>query len=419
MKNILLAFGVSLLCYYSYAQKSINLSKVIGKKSEIGATMPLSVVEIPAGTFIMGNHGDSTSSTSQNQQRPVLISGFYMSATEVTNAQYHEFVNWVRDSIVAKRLGGQYVSLAGNDTTINWSAASKINYSDPAVLSQLGDLVLNPAKTISARRILDPDKLIYAMEGFNYQEAAKKATKGRDASDFMYRYTVQVYPDTLAWMRDFGYSNNEQMAVNYFSSPKYQNYPVVGVSWKQASAFCDWLTKHKMLEKQKRKAGNAGGKARLPTEAEWEFAARGGLQNDIYPWGNEPINQGKPKANSWGGKFPYYNDDKDGFIGLAPVKSFPSNGYKLFDMAGNVWEWCSDWYDANYYKQLAGKVTTNPQGSDQSYDPQEPSTPKKSLRGGSFLCNDNYCSGYRAARRMKSSRDTGLEHTGFRCVKDL
>ena len=124
MKNILLAFGVSLLCYYSYAQKSINLSKVIGKKSEIGATMPLSVVEIPAGTFIMGNHGDSTSSTSQNQQRPVLISGFYMSATEVTNAQYHEFVNWVRDSIVAKRLGGQYVSLAGNDTTINWSAAS-------------------------------------------------------------------------------------------------------------------------------------------------------------------------------------------------------------------------------------------------------------------------------------------------------
>ena len=181
------------------------------------------------------------------------------------------------------------------------------------------------------------------------------------------------------------------------------NYPVVQIAWPDAVAYAKWAGK------------------RLPTEAEWEFASRGGLSGKLYDWGDEFKPGGKWMANTWQGTFPVKDTGEDGFAGLSPVKSFPPNGYGLYDMAGNVWQWCSDWYRPDYFARLklAGvDVARNPQGPDSSYDPSEPGTRKRVQRGGSFLCTDQYCTRYMAGTRGKGDADTGCNHLGFRCVKD-
>jgi formylglycine-generating enzyme required for sulfatase activity len=177
-------------------------------------------------------------------------------------------------------------------------------------------------------------------------------------------------------------------------------YPVVQVAYEDAEAYAKWAHK------------------RLPTEAEWEFAARGGLAGKPFVWGEKFRPNGKWMANTYQGHFPDQDTGNDGFIGLAPVAEYAPNGYGLYDMAGNVWQWTSDWYRADYYAELAkaGGVARNPKGPSTPFDPAEPSEKKKVHRGGSFLCTDQYCSRYMVGTRGKGEVSTGTNHLGFRCV---
>ena len=175
-------------------------------------------------------------------------------------------------------------------------------------------------------------------------------------------------------------------------------HPVVQVAWEDAVAYATWADK------------------RLPTEAEWEWAARGGAENTVYPWGDTPVDAGAARANFWQGLFPYQNQTTDGYATTAPVGTYAPNDYGLYDMAGNVWEWCGDWFDFGFYQNAAAR-TDNTTGPQRAHNPYFPHQQERVVRGGSFLCNDDYCSGYRNARRMGSTPDTGLNHTGFRCVR--
>ena len=181
--------------------------------------------------------------------------------------------------------------------------------------------------------------------------------------------------------------------------------PVVQIAHDDAVAYATWAGK------------------RLPTEAEWEFAARGGLSGSMYPWGDEFLEDGKAMSNTWQGPFPANNTSEDGFVFAAPVGTYPANGYGLHDMSGNVWEWCADWYRPDTYARDEGAAgdlpSVDPRGPADSFDPQEPGQPKRVQRGGSFLCNASYCARYIVGTRGKGEISSSTNHIGFRCVKDI
>lgn len=420
-KHVGFLFGLIFLCAGALqAQTGIRLRKIVKHKSKQLYGLPLSMVKVPTGTFVEGGQDSDTDNIASNEQRhPVLISSFYISTTETTNAQYKEFVNWVRDSIAALDLGGEYVTIKDGDTSINWKNATKINYQDPATMNKLTHLLLDPAKSLTRRPQIDPAKLIYVMKGFDYQEAAKIENKGRSPKDFVYRYQVQVYPDTLVWMRDFGYSNNEQMATSYFGSDRTKNFPVVGVSWKQATAYCDWFTKQRIYREQRDHKMSVGGQCRLPTEAEWAYAASLNdkeLNKSRQAAAVEGSAEAKPKKSDRKNK----RDQTEEPVSLQGNKLFPEKvidgkhgDFGIYNLADNV----SEWTNTSYYAGGANfENRFNPDIQWGTIDSESKSKRRKVIRGGSWKDTPQFTT---VSNRFYE--DLGLAHSyiGFRVVVNL
>lgn len=371
---------------------------------------PLGMVYVPDGTFHMGPSDEDINYSYTARNKQVSIKGFWMDATEITNNDYRQFVQWVRDSLAAVELGYMKTSQSG-DTAIDWKKAYTINYSDRATLEKLNRLVLAPDNRLYNKIGIDPDKVVYNVQGFNLKEAAKRENAGVPVSHFIYRYDQKVYPDTLVWMRDFSYSYNEPMTKRYFAHPSFGNYPVVGVNWKQAVAFCHWRT-HYMNSFLERKGKATESDFRLPTEAEWEYAARGGRTQSMFPWGNYYLRNKKGclLANFKPGRGNYPEDG-----GFYPVRAdaYWPNDFGLYNMAGNVAEWTSSYfYEGSYNFQH----DMNPDIRYDAKDADPPRMKRKVVRGGSWKDVGYYL---QTSTRSYEYQDTAKSYIGFRCVIDL
>ncbi len=307
---------------------------------------PPGMVWIPTGQFTMGAlPSDPYARIDEKPAHQVALSGFWIDAKEVTNAEFKKFIE-----------ATNYITTA--EQKPDWEELKK---QVPPDTPKPHDSLL-----VAASMVFTPVE-----------------------TDNLFDWS-----QWWSWVKGANWKHPQGPKSSIVDK---QDHPVVQVSWDDALAYLKWAGK------------------RLPTDAEWEFAARGGLQNNLYPWGNNSniIAHG----NTWQGTFPLYNSLKDGYFNTAPVGSYKPNGYGLYDMAGNVWEWTSDWYNAKYYQESANKgIITNPKGANTPFDPQQPNVPQRIMRGGSFLCNNSYCSSYRASARMHTSPDTSQDHVGFRGV---
>lgn len=301
---------------------------------------------IPGGTFTMGT--DNPKFPDETPAHRLTVNGFWMDETEVTNAQFREFVE------------------ATGYVTVAEKAPKREDFA-----GQVANLADIPEENLVAGSIC-----------FNPKFDPKTLRKDHP----LWPYQVWKYQAGANWREPEGPGSSLEGRWDH---------PVVHVSWNDAQAYCRWAGK------------------RLPTEAEWERAARGGREGQEYPWGNARNPDGKWLHNIWQGEFPLKNELSDSYEKSSPVKSFPANDYGLYDMSGNVWEWCYDWYQPDYYQHSPER---DPTGPTSSYDPLEPTIPKRVQRGGSFMCSDNYCIGYRVAARMKGDAQSGSFHLGFRAV---
>jgi sulfatase modifying factor 1 len=378
------------------------------------------MVQIPGGAFHMGPSDEQVDMAMVNRKKLVSINGFWMDRTEVTNQQYRKFVKYVSDSLkyLAVYAGG--VNQTEDTVKVDWTRALRINANNRATLEQLNELLLSPDNRIKGKIEIDPTKLIYRYS-FVDLKAAAQASKGLELplSNFLVSQTEAVYPDSLVWMRDFSYSYNEPFTRLYFSHPSYNDYPVVGVTWKQAIAFCHWRTNSSnfYLGKGGKRDEKIDGIYRLPTEAEWEYAARGNSKtNAMYPWGSPytRTKEGRLLANFKPGRGDYFgSDSKNDNIYTTKVQSFPENGYKIYDMAGNVAEWTSSvYYEGGY--NFMGDFSPDLQYNAKEEDPI--SMKRKVVRGGSWK---DIAYNIQVSTRNYEYQDTAKSYIGFRCVLSM
>ncbi len=437
MKRLLLVGLVLVLLNNSCSKSSSGeLVGVEGRKKYFEPD-PFGMVFVPQGKFNMGPSDQDVAWAQSTLAKTVSVDAFWMDETEITNNEYRQFVYWVRDSIMRRMLGESNEEFLisedenGNPIdppTLNWE--TEIDPQDEEQNEVLKELYLPENERFYRRKEIDTRKLMYEYFWVDLQQAAKKSnrynfstkqyegfvynalgerTPVQNRSSFIMRDMINVYPDTLSWVADFTYSYNEPLANSYFWHPAYDDYPVVGVSWRQARAFCIWRTQllNDALAKEEETAVQ---EYRLPIEAEWEYAARGGLENSMYPWG------GMYTRNREGCFLANFkplrgNYADDGGLHTVRVGSYEPNEWGLYDMAGNVAEWTANAFDESAY------VFTHDLNPDYKYEarPDDPAVMKrKVVRGGSWKDIAYYM---QVGTRTYEYQDTTKSYIGFRCVR--
>ncbi len=371
---------------------------------------PYGMVFIPSGSYHMGPSDQDVPYAVTSQSKVVTIPAFYMDNTEITNNEYRQFVYWVRDSLAHRLIGGDHLIEEGEyGERINWRM--KLKWEDEENEEILAELFLPETERFYRRKEIDTRKLNFEYYWIDLKTAALRESREqgmRDRSVFIKKDVINVYPDTLSWIHDYAYSYHDPMTQMYFWHPAYDDYPVVGVNWKQARAFCVWRTQ--LLNSYLADNGSAFVQDfRLPTESEWEYAARGGLENSPYPWGGPYI------RNSRGcflGNFKPMRGNymDDGGVYTVKATSYWPNDYGLYCMAGNVSEWTSNAFDESAYS------FTHDISTDYTYEAKDSDAPalkRKSIRGGSWKDVGYYL---QTGARTFEYQDTAKCYVGFRCV---
>lgn len=406
MKQLSLKISaVALLAFAASCGTPGNGGQLVGEPNVLNykAPVPLGMVYVPTGVFKMGASDEDVRGKQDAMIRTTQVTGFYMDATEIANMEYRQFTNWVRDSMAHVQLG-DFIDL--DDGSQQVDMRKKINWSDADLQDQLANFYIPAEASGWGKKELDNSKLVFHYETYNYGDNVRNP--GQDRKSFVTTHDVPVYPDTTVWVRQLQYSYNEPIARQYNWFPAFDTYPVVGVNWHQAVAFCHWRTKLWKSEREKNKMYFEG-EFKLPTEEQWEYAARGGRTEAPYPWGGPYIVN---KKGCYLANFKPQRGDyaSDGGLYTVPVDRYWPNDYGLYNMAGNVSEWTASTYFGTAYQTVAD---VNPTVNYQLQEDDPLWMTRKVVRGGSWRDVAFYLQN---GTRDYEFADTAKAYIGFRCI---